>query len=96
MNKLEEILNTPYDNDIGYFIELDLKDLDNIKEKTKNFPFAPENKILDKDKYIYYMKKIKPKNYRKTKTLNCDWSDKKKFLIHYRMLKFYVRYGMIV
>ena len=26
----------------------------------------------------------------------CDWTDKKKYLIHYRMLKFYVRHGMIV
>ena len=26
----------------------------------------------------------------------CDWSDKKKYLIQYRMLKFYVRLGMVV
>ena len=26
----------------------------------------------------------------------CDWSDKKNYLIHYRMLKFYVRNGKIV
>ena len=25
-----------------------------------------------------------------------DWSDKKNYLVHYRMLKFYVRHGMIV
>ena len=42
------------------------------------------------------MKKIKPKNYTKSKKLICDWTDKKKYLIHYRMLKFYVRHGMIV
>ena len=44
--KLEDILNTPDDNDIGYFIEVDLKNPDNKKEKTKHFPFAPENKKL--------------------------------------------------
>ena len=42
--KLEDILNTPDDNDIGYFVEVDLKYPDNIKERTKNFPFAPVNK----------------------------------------------------
>ena len=26
----------------------------------------------------------------------CDWSDKKNFLVHYRMLKFYLRHGMTV
>ena len=32
----------------------------------------------------------------KCKKLICDWTDKKKYLVHYRMLKFYVRYGMTV
>ena len=31
---LEEILNTPDGSDIGYFVEVDLKYPDNIKEKT--------------------------------------------------------------
>ena len=34
---LEDIINTPDDNDIGYFVEVDLKCPDNIKEKTKKF-----------------------------------------------------------
>ena len=42
------------------------------------------------------MKKIKPMNYTKSKKLICDWTDKKKYLIHYRMLKFYVRHGTVV
>ena len=39
---LEEILNTPDDNEIGYFVECDLKYPDNIKQKTKYFPFCPD------------------------------------------------------
>ena len=96
MNWLEEILNTPDDNEIGSFLEVDLKYPDNIKEKTKPFPFCPENKKIDPDKYNDYMKKIKPKNYTKSKKLICDWTDEKKYLIHYRMLKFYVGHGMVV
>ena len=42
--KVEDILNTPDDSDIGYFIEVDLKYPDNIKEKTNYFPFAPLNR----------------------------------------------------
>ena len=41
--KLEDILNTPDNSDIGFFIELDLTYPNNIKEKTKNFQFAPMN-----------------------------------------------------
>ena len=54
---LGEILNTPDDNEIGYFLEVDLKYCDNIKEKTKNFPFCAENKKINPDKYNDYMKK---------------------------------------
>ena len=94
--KLEDILNTPDDSDIGYLIEVDLKYPDNIKEKTKNFPFCPENKKINPDKFGDYMKKIKPNTYTQTKKLICDFSDKKNYLVHYRMLKFYLRHGMIV
>ena len=65
--KLEDILNTPDDSDIGYFVEVDLKYPDNIKQKTKNFPFAPENKKINPDTFNDYMKEIKPDNYISTK-----------------------------
>ena len=39
---------------------------------------------------------MKPENYTTSKKLKCDWADKKNYLIHYRMLKFYVRHGMLV
>ena len=94
--KLEDILNTPADTDIGYFVEVDLKYSDNIEEKTKNFPFAPVNKKNNPDDFNDYMKTIKLNTYTQTKKLLCDWSDKKIYLIQYRMLKFYIRYGMIV
>ena len=42
------------------------------------------------------MKKSIPDTYTQIKKLICDWSDKKNCLIHYRMLKFYVRDGMEV
>ena len=93
--KLEDILNTPDDGDIGYFIEVDLKYPDNIKEKTKNSPFCPENKKVNSNDFSDYMKTIKPDTYTQTKKLICDWSDKKNYLVHYRMLNFYIRYGMV-
>ena len=63
MNKLEESLITPDYSDIGYFVEVHLTYSDNIKEKAKNFPFRPENKVIHQDKYNDYMNKIKPKKY---------------------------------
>ena len=42
------------------------------------------------------MRTIKPDTYTQTKKIICNWSGKKNYLIHYRILKFYVRHGMIV
>ena len=93
-NKLEDILNTFADSDIGSFVEVDLKYSDNIKEKTKNFPFAPVNKKIILMILMIFLKTSKPDTYTQTSELICDLSDKKNYLIHYRMLKFYIRHGM--
>ena len=42
------------------------------------------------------MKEVRPDAYVQSSKLICDWSDKKNYLTHYRMLKFYVRHGMII
>ena len=41
------------------------------------------------------MKYIKPVNYTQNKKLICDWADKKIYLFHYRMLRFYARHVMV-
>ena len=56
--ELEDILNTPDDSDIGYFIEADLTYPNNIRQKTKHFPFAPMNEKINPDNFNDYMKEI--------------------------------------
>ena len=91
---IESILSNPDDSEIGYFVEVDLKYPDEIKDKTKNFPFCLENKFSPTDKYTDHMNMNKPESYVKCKKLICDWTDKQKYLVHYRLLKFYVKPGM--
>ena len=79
-----------------FFVEVDLRYPDSIKEITKNFSSCLENKVFHKDNYNDYVNKMKPKNYTKTKTLLRDWTDKKNCLIQYRMLEFYVRHGTVI
>ena len=67
--KLEDILNTPDDNGIGYFLEVDLKNPDKLKEKTKHFPFAPENKKFNPDNFTTYMNKNKSNTCSQTEKL---------------------------
>ena len=94
--KLQYILNAPNNSDIGYFVEIDLTYPDKIKQKSKHFPFAPENKKYISDNFTTYMNKNKSITYTQAKKLKCDWSVKKKSLIQYRMLEFYVENGLIV
>ena len=42
------------------------------------------------------MKNTKPDNYTQTKKLISDWTEKKKYLIHYRMVNFHITHGMVV
>ena len=48
IKKIEEefISNSPNDSNIGYCVQVDSKYPDEIKHKTKNFPFCPENKKI--------------------------------------------------
>ena len=75
--KLEDILNTSDDSEVGYFVEVDLKYPEGTRDKTKNFPFCPENKFSPQDKFTDYMKKMKMDSHTKCKKLICDWTDKK-------------------
>ena len=106
---IEDILKTADDSEKGYFVEVDLEYPDSIKQKTKYFPFCPENKVIDPSKYSEYMVNTNPKSTRegsgpkspsgegdKTKKMICDWTNKQNYLVHYRLLKFYVRHGMVV
>ena len=69
MNWLDEILNTPDDSDIGYFVAVDLKYPDNIKERTKKFLFSPEYKKIFPEIFTLYLNTIKPQIYTQTRKL---------------------------
>ena len=93
---IDKVLNTHDCSNIGYVLIVDLIYPDNIKYKSKNFPFCPENKTIDPNNYTEYMKEHEPKPHRPTSKLICDQTDKEYYIVHYRNLKFYLRMGMII
>ena len=82
------------DSQYGYFVECDLEYPYEIKEKTKHFPFCPETKKISTEMFSPYMSKMKPNGYKPTEKLICDQTNKTNYLVHYRLLQFYVRHGM--
>ena len=97
MNEIKvDILSTLDDNEYSYFIECDLEYPAEIKEKTKNFPFCPYQTKADADLFSAYMNNVNQPNYKPTSKLICDVTNKSKYMIHYRMFKFYLNQGMKV
>ena len=93
---VEDLLQIPDDNEYGYFIDCDLEYPVEIKEKTKNFPFCPYQTKADSDLFSGYMNNVNQPNYKPTPKLMCDVTSKSKYMIHYRMFKFYLNQGMKV
>ena len=93
---VEDLLQIPDDNEYGFFIECDLEYPAEIKEKTKNFPFCPYQTKADRNLFSGYMNNINQPNYKPTSKLMCDVTNKSKYMIHYRMFKFYFKQGMKV
>ena len=74
MNKLDENLNTPDDNDVAYFMEVDINYPENIKERTNKFPSAPGGKVNHKVKNNDYMKKHNLRLYKNQRVIMwLDW-----------------------
>ena len=42
------------------------------------------------------MKDLEPDKYTPIGKITCDWTDEKNYLIHYKMLNFFVRHGIRV
>ena len=92
----EGILNTPDDNEYGYFIDCDLEYPVEIEEKTKNFPLCPYQTEPDPNLFSKYMNSVNQPNYKPTEKHICDLTNKQKYMIHYRIFKFYTKMGMKV
>ena len=97
MNEIKEgILNTPDDNEFGYFLECDMLYPAEIKEKTENFPLCPYQTKADPNLFSEYMNSVKQPNNKPTEKLMCDLTNKYNYMMHYRMFKFYTILGMKV
>ena len=94
LEQLVDLLQIPDDNEYGFFIECDLEYPVEIKEKTKNFPFCPYQTKADPNLFSGYMNNVNQPNYKPTSKLMCDVTNKSKYMIHYRMFKFYLNQGM--
>ena len=89
---LDTILNTPDDSDYGYYIVCDINYTDTCKDRTEQLALMPDKRKIN-DNELGYREREKGK----TKTeINLRPEKQNKYMVHYRMLKFYVKMGVKV
>ena len=94
---LEEVLATPQDSKIGYFLEVDLLYPQSIHNAHSDFPCAPEKQTVPDSWLSEYQLEIKNrfnisscKVNKLLQTLYNKWN----YVVHYKVLQLYVKLGL--
>ena len=94
--KVQDILNTEENREIGYILEVDLSYADETNERNELFPFCLEKKVSAQNVLRDHMNKTKSKTYTPCRKLICDCTPKERYLIHQRKLQIFVKLVMVV
>src|SRR5438477_2138183 len=99
----------PLDNEYGYFVVCDLFYPANIHDKTSNLPLAPEVCEVTEDMLAEYFHRLvsrknlarqplstNPDRFRTCTKLLATCNDKKEYVVHFRVLKTYLKHGLII
>ena len=92
---LQEILETPEDSSVGFFVEVDLKYPQHLHDIHNGLPLAPEKLEIRSSWFSDYAKTFKVQPNKSAKLVETLF-DKKNYVCHYENLKFYVKHGLIV
>ena len=90
---LDVILNTPDDSDHGYYIVCDIDYTNECKERTEQLALMPNKRKIN-DNELGYRQREKSKA--RSEKLILDQNNKTEYMVHYRMLKFYIKMGVNV
>lgn len=85
-------------DDIGYMLEVDMTYPEELHIEHNDYPLAPEHMIIDKEEISDYSSGLLNDNFKFTKCskLIPNLKDKKNYVVHYRLLKYYLEKGLIV
>ena len=90
---LDAILNTPDDSDDGYYIFCDIDYTNECKERTAQLALMPNKRKINDYEFGY---RERDGGKARSEKLILDQSNKTEYMVHYRMLKFYVKMGVKV
>ena len=89
---IEDILNIPLDNEIGYLFNVDLEYPKELHDKHNDYPLCAENKTIKKE----CLNTFQQENYTETKVskLILTLNDKIGYTCNYRYLQLCLKLGM--
>ena len=87
---MEDLLQIPDDNEYGVFKKRDLEYSQDIKQTTESFPSCPYQVEANCELFTEYMNFVNQPNYKPTQKLVFDLTNKHKYMMHYRMIIFYI------
>ena len=90
---LDVILNTPDDSDHGYYIVCDIDYTNECKERTEQLALMPNKRKINNNELGY---REREGGKARSEKLILDQNNKTEYMVHYRMLKFYVKMGVKV
>jgi hypothetical protein len=97
---LDTILKTADDADTGYTLKVDIRVPKHLHNYFSDFPLAPENIEIPEEELSEYQKnlinKLRDGKYEPCIKLVPNLWDKKEYVVHYRLLKYYVSKALIV
>ena len=92
---IEDILNHPINDKVGYICEVDLEYPDGLHQMHNDYPLAPEKLEVQKEWLSKYQQDLNPtKSSLKVKKLVPNLMPKQKYVVHYRNLQLYISLGM--
>lgn len=96
-----DILHADLDSDIGYLLEVDLHYPEHLHDSTSDLPFAPEKSKLSQQNFTQFQSDQYKQAYGDMrypgyeKLLLTVW-DKENYIVHARLLQFYLQQGMVL
>ena len=94
----ENITNLQTDADTGYTFEVDLHIPKTIHDKTSDLPLAPESKFVEQEMFSSHMQDLYSElrahsNFLPIKKLLLHHFDKDNYVVHFDVLKYYIKLG---
>ena len=96
-----DILATSEDDELAYFLEVDLEYPDELHESHSDYPLCPEHKSVTMHELSPYQQdlltKLKLKgSHKSTRKLIPNLYNKQKYVVHSRALRFYLEHGIVL